>query len=80
MTAVSVQEVYRTTTVYLGFCPKERRGGKLNWLLAADSLALPSLCSSILTALLGSTQVRGESRLSVFPLEPLSQDPWERRV
>lgn len=54
MTAVSVQEVNWIITVYLGFCPKERRGGKLNWLLASDSLALPSLCSSILTAL-GST-------------------------
>ena len=25
-------------------------------------------------------QVRGESRLSVFPLEPLSHRPWARRV
>ena len=78
MSAVFAEEVCRIAIVCLGFCPRERSGGKSNWHLASDSPALPSLLA--LSPPAQGAQVRGESRLSVFPLEPLSHRLWARRV
>lgn len=77
-TAVSVEEVCTVRTFYLGYCPK--RGGEGSLIGILFLTYWPFLHLVAVSPHPHRTQVRGESCLFVFPLEPLSHQPWERRV
>lgn len=78
LTAVSIEEVCTISTFYLGYCPK--RGGEGNLIGILFLTPQPFLHLIAVSLQPHRTQVRGESCLFVFPLEPLSHHPWERRV